>query len=70
MKHYCCDCGKLYRENEMILNKYHDGQDWYCKPCYKKLEKTLIEFYKKYDEWLNKQSTPYENGDLLRRNNV
>ena len=33
MRHFCARCNKLFDEKDMILHVYHDGEDWYCKPC-------------------------------------
>jgi len=62
MKHYCVDCGKLFLESDMILNEYHDGQDWYCKSCFERMKKQVNEMWEKIVEYASKQTTPGKNG--------
>lgn len=55
MRHYCCDCKHLFPENEMILHEYHDGNDWYCKPCYDRMSKMVASMNEKFEKWEREQ---------------
>jgi len=54
----------------MVLNQYHDGQDWYCKQCYQKMRTMVDDFYQKYNEFMSKKSSPTNNEDLAKENNA
>jgi len=54
MRHHCCNCDKLFDENDMILNIYHDREDWYCKPCNSVIVDRTQDFQKKLEEYEEK----------------
>jgi len=70
MRHHCCDCNKLFPEKEMVLNQYHDGQDWYCIECYKKMRTMVDDFYERHLDFMSKKSSPIKNEDLTKENHA
>ena len=54
MRHFCARCNKLFDEKDMILNVYHDGEDWYCKPCNSVIVDRAQDFQKKLEEYEEK----------------
>lgn len=74
MRHFCARCNKLFDEKDMILNVYHDGEDWYCKLCNSVIVDGSQDFQKKLEEyekkvkWLDKRK--YNIGEKIAINRI
>jgi len=54
VRHFCNRCNKTFDENDMVIQIYHDREDWYCKPCNSVVFEGSQDFQKKLEEFKDK----------------